>query len=45
VPSLYGWKSCKWVVEVEFLAAERLGFWELRGYHNGGDPWREERLV
>lgn len=45
VPSLYAWKSCKWVVEVEFLEAERLGFWELRGYHNGADPWREERLV
>jgi len=45
VPSLYAWKSCKWVVEVEFLARERLGFWELRGYHNGADPWKEERLV
>jgi DMSO/TMAO reductase YedYZ molybdopterin-dependent catalytic subunit len=45
VPSLYAWKSCKWVVEVEFLARERLGFWELRGYHNGADPWREQRLV
>lgn len=45
VPSLYAWKSCKWVVEVEFLTRERYGFWELRGYHNGADPWREERLV
>jgi DMSO/TMAO reductase YedYZ molybdopterin-dependent catalytic subunit len=45
VPSLYAWKSCKWVCELEFLAAERLGFWEVRGYHNGADPWREERLV
>jgi len=45
VPSLYGWKSCKWVVAVEFLPVERLGFWELRGYHNGADPWKEERLV
>jgi DMSO/TMAO reductase YedYZ molybdopterin-dependent catalytic subunit len=45
VPGLYAWKSCKWVVRVEFLARENLGFWELRGYHNGADPWREERLV
>jgi len=45
LPSLYAWKSCKWVCEVEFLERERLGFWELRGYHNGADPWREERLV
>lgn len=45
VPSLYGWKSCKWLREVEFLSEERLGFWEVRGYANGADPWREERLV
>ncbi len=45
VPSLYAWKSCKWVVEVELLTADRLGFWEARGYHNDADPWREERLV
>jgi len=45
VPGLYAWKSCKWVVRVEFLVREELGFWELRGYHNGADPWKEERLV
>jgi DMSO/TMAO reductase YedYZ molybdopterin-dependent catalytic subunit len=45
VPSLYGWKSCKWVRTVEFLEQERLGFWEQRGYHNDADPWREQRLV
>ncbi|MEM7310385.1 MAG: molybdopterin-dependent oxidoreductase [Planctomycetota bacterium] len=45
VPSLYGWKSCKWLREIELLEAERLGYWEVRGYHNGADPWREERLV
>jgi DMSO/TMAO reductase YedYZ molybdopterin-dependent catalytic subunit len=45
VPRLYAWKSCKWVVRVEFLAVAELGFWELRGYHDGADPWREERLV
>jgi DMSO/TMAO reductase YedYZ molybdopterin-dependent catalytic subunit len=45
IPSLYGWKSCKWVCAVEFLARERLGFWERRGYHNEADPWREQRLV
>jgi DMSO/TMAO reductase YedYZ molybdopterin-dependent catalytic subunit len=45
VPSLYAWKSCKWVTRIEFLPRESLGFWELRGYHNGADPWNEERLV
>ncbi len=45
LPSLYAWKSCKWVTRIEFRAREALGFWELRGYHNGADPWQEERLV
>lgn len=45
VPRSYGWKSCKWVREVELLERQRLGFWEVRGYHDGADPWREERLV
>ena len=43
VPRLYLWKSAKWVTGVEFLAEDRPGFWETRGYHNHGDPWREER--
>jgi DMSO/TMAO reductase YedYZ molybdopterin-dependent catalytic subunit len=44
ISRLYAWKSCKWVVRVEFLEGDRLGFWETRGYHNGADPWREERF-
>ena len=43
VPRLYFWKSAKWVTGVEFVAADRPGFWESAGYHNHGDPWREER--
>ena len=43
VPRLYFWKSAKWVTGVEFLAEDRRGFWESRGYHNRGDPWLEER--
>jgi DMSO/TMAO reductase YedYZ molybdopterin-dependent catalytic subunit len=43
VPKLYGWKSAKWLRAVEFTARDRRGFWEVRGYHNHGDPWREER--
>jgi DMSO/TMAO reductase YedYZ molybdopterin-dependent catalytic subunit len=45
VPRLYGWKSCKWLRAIELLEEEQLGFWEVRGYANGADPWREERLV
>lgn len=43
VPHLYGWKSAKWIKGIEFMAQDRKGFWEVRGYHNHGDPWKEER--
>jgi DMSO/TMAO reductase YedYZ molybdopterin-dependent catalytic subunit len=43
VPRLYFWKSAKWVTGVEFLKREKLGFWEMNGYHAHGDPWKEER--
>ncbi|MFC7330354.1 sulfite oxidase-like oxidoreductase [Marinactinospora rubrisoli] len=43
VPRLYGWKSVKWVRAIEYLDADRRGFWEERGYHNRGDPWNEQR--
>ena len=43
VPSLYFWKSAKWVSGVEFLAQDRPGFWEQYGYNMHGDPWEEER--
>lgn len=43
VPKLYAWKSAKWVRGVEFLAKNIRGFWEVRGYHNRGNPWLEER--
>lgn len=43
LPKLYFWKSAKWLKRIEFSAEDRPGFWELRGYHNDGDPWREER--
>ena len=43
VPKLYFWKSAKWVSGFEFLRRDKPGFWEQYGYHNRGDPWREER--
>jgi DMSO/TMAO reductase YedYZ molybdopterin-dependent catalytic subunit len=43
VPLLYAWKSAKWVKSVELVASDRPGLWERLGYHNHGDPWREER--
>jgi DMSO/TMAO reductase YedYZ molybdopterin-dependent catalytic subunit len=44
VPQLYAWKSAKWVRGIEFLAADRAGYWEAGGYHMLGDPWREQRF-
>jgi DMSO/TMAO reductase YedYZ molybdopterin-dependent catalytic subunit len=43
VPQLYAWKSVKWVRALEYLTADRRGFWEERGYHNVADPWQEQR--
>jgi len=45
VPHLYGWKGPKWVRGLEYLTEDRRGFWEERGYHNVGDPWREQRYT
>ncbi len=44
VPSLYFWKSAKWVRGIELLVEDQPGFWESYGYHNRGDPWKEERF-
>ncbi|MFH9963332.1 molybdopterin-dependent oxidoreductase [Streptomyces mirabilis] len=43
VPHLYGYKSPKWLRGIEYLTEDRRGFWESRGYHNVGDPWKEQR--
>jgi DMSO/TMAO reductase YedYZ molybdopterin-dependent catalytic subunit len=43
VPHLYFWKSAKWVRGLELLDHDQPGFWERYGYHNYGDPWKEQR--
>jgi DMSO/TMAO reductase YedYZ molybdopterin-dependent catalytic subunit len=43
VPHLYFWKSAKWVRGISLLDHDEPGFWETLGYHNRGDPWREQR--
>ena len=43
VPHLYFWKSAKWVNGITLLNHDEPGFWETRGYHIYGDPWREQR--
>jgi DMSO/TMAO reductase YedYZ molybdopterin-dependent catalytic subunit len=44
VPHLYAWKSCKWVRGLVFMAEDRPGYWEERGYHMYADPFREQRF-
>jgi len=45
VPHLYFWKSAKWLTALDFITDNRSGFWEELGYHDYGDPWREQRYV
>jgi DMSO/TMAO reductase YedYZ molybdopterin-dependent catalytic subunit len=44
VPARYAWKGAKWISAIEFHEKDRPGFWEVRGYHNDADPWKEERF-
>ena len=43
VPHLYLWKSAKWIAGLRVMDHDEPGFWEANGYHNRGDPWKEER--
>jgi DMSO/TMAO reductase YedYZ molybdopterin-dependent catalytic subunit len=43
VPHLYLWKSAKWVRGITLIHEDQPGFWESLGYHDYGDPWREQR--
>jgi len=45
VPKRYAWKSAKWARGLEFREEDRPGYWEAHGYHNDGDPWKEERYA
>ena len=43
VPHLYFWKSAKWVTRLTLMTRDQPGFWEQNGYHDLGDPWRQQR--
>jgi DMSO/TMAO reductase YedYZ molybdopterin-dependent catalytic subunit len=42
-PKLYAWKGAKWIRKIEFLANDKKGFWEVRGYSNSAEPWFNDR--
>ncbi len=43
IPDLYFYKSAKWVIKITFLTQDKLGYWEVHGYSNKADPWKEQR--
>lgn len=43
IPDLYAWKGSKFVKKIELVEKDAPGFWEVRGYNNHADPWKEER--
>jgi len=45
VPDLYFWKSAKWLTGIRFMRSDEPGYWEVRGYNNHADPWKEERYA
>jgi DMSO/TMAO reductase YedYZ molybdopterin-dependent catalytic subunit len=45
VPDLYFWKSAKWITGIRFVKDDEPGYWEVRGYHNHADPWKQERYA
>jgi DMSO/TMAO reductase YedYZ molybdopterin-dependent catalytic subunit len=45
IPDLYFWKSAKWLTGIRFSDEDEPGYWEVRGYHNHADPWKEERYA
>jgi len=44
-PKLYAWKGAKWIRRIDFLAEDRKGFWEIRGYSNTAEPWFNDRYA
>src|SRR5205823_14362938 len=44
IPKLYAWKGAKFVRAIDFVAEDKPGFWEVRGYSNTADPWMEDRF-
>lgn len=43
-PKRYAWKGAKWIRGLEFMPKDKPGFWEVNGYSNSADPWKEERF-
>ncbi|BAB59357.1 hypothetical protein [Thermoplasma volcanium GSS1] len=44
LPQLYGWKSAKWITEIELIPEYKDGYWEAYGYAEVGRIEEEERF-
>lgn len=45
MPELYGWKSAKWLTEIELISGYKEGYWEKYGYHERGLVENSERYT
>jgi DMSO/TMAO reductase YedYZ molybdopterin-dependent catalytic subunit len=45
IPKRYAWKGAKFIREITFIDRDILGFWEVRGYSNTANPWKEDRFA
>lgn len=41
---VYFWKGAKWLRGLEFMTEDHKGFWEMAGYHNEANIWKEQRI-
>jgi len=44
VPAKYGYKSAMWVTRIRFTSKKELGYWEVRGYSDTADVWKNDRF-
>ena len=45
IPELYGWKSAKWLTQIELISDYEDGYWEQYGYHERGKVSESERYT
>ena len=45
VPKRYFYKSAKWLKGIKLSEYDEPGFWEIRGYSNSANPWKQERYA
>jgi DMSO/TMAO reductase YedYZ molybdopterin-dependent catalytic subunit len=45
VPDKYAYKSALWVTRIRFTLRKELGYWEVRGYSDTADVWKNDRFA